>query len=134
MKKLKIPQQILLPCGLSCSTKTLKFAQGRGMASSFSEGGNHTVQIVCIDEVLKGIDINFIKLDIEGSELDALKGMEKTIKSNKQIAIAACIYHKPEHFWEVPLFLRKILPTHTFYLRSHGYCGFDLVVYALPRK
>lgn len=40
-----------------------------------------------IDNLFKGVKIDFIKMDIEGWEAHALKGMKKTIKSNPQLKI-----------------------------------------------
>jgi hypothetical protein len=73
-----------------------------------------------------------LKLDIEGAELDALRGARELI-SRSRPRLAVCVYHKPEHLWEIPLFLREMCPWCDFYLRSHGHYGFDTVMYAVPR-
>ena len=38
--------------------------------------------------------VDFIKMDIEGSEIEALKGMKRTLQCNVRLAIAA--YHPVE--------------------------------------
>ena len=50
-----------------------------------------------LDDILEGLgveSVDFIKMDIEGSEIEALKGMRKILESNVQLAIAS--YHPVE--------------------------------------
>lgn len=49
---------------------------------------------ITIDSISEGNRIDAIKMDIEGAEINALIGAEKTIFSNPDIRIAACSYHK----------------------------------------
>lgn len=125
-----LKEVILFPCGLGSETRTHRFQSGQTAGSSISKKGNTTVQVVALDDVLPRFAPNFIKLDIEGAEMDALKGALNTIRSF-QPRIAACIYHSPAHLWEIPLQLKKILPDHRLSLRYHGFNGFDAVAYAI---
>lgn len=59
--------------------------------------------------------VDFLKLDIEGFEFDTLKGAEKTIKAYKP-KLAICIYHKVEDLWQIPLYLKEIVPEYQFYI------------------
>jgi len=62
-----------------------------------STGESIRVEAASLDDILLGLDIravDFIKVDIEGSEIEALKGMERTLKSDVRLAIAA--YHPVE--------------------------------------
>jgi FkbM family methyltransferase len=45
--------------------------------------GNETVKIIKLDDFLKNIKINLIKIDTQGWEPEVIKGMEKLIKKNK---------------------------------------------------
>jgi FkbM family methyltransferase len=52
------------------------------------------VEAETLDNILESLaigSVDFIKMDIEGSEIEALKGMTKTLQSQVQLAIAA--YH-----------------------------------------
>ncbi|GHT02451.1 hypothetical protein AGMMS50276_32370 [Synergistales bacterium] len=68
------------------------------------------VEVCSIDETI-GTLVTFIAMDIEGSELEALKGAERTIR-NYMPKLAISIYHKIEDFWEIPLYppFRKTPP------------------------
>lgn len=48
---------------------------------------------ICIDDICNDEKVDFIKLDIEGAEISALIGAEKTIERSENITIAACSYH-----------------------------------------
>ncbi|MFH1618985.1 MAG: FkbM family methyltransferase [bacterium] len=69
-------------------------------------------------------------MDIEGAELDALKGAAETIKKNRP-KLAICIYHKPSDLFEIPLFIKSLVPEYRFYLRQHQPISCDLVLYAV---
>jgi hypothetical protein len=59
---------------------------------------------VTIDSVLKDAQINnnlFIKLDVEGVELQALDGAKNTLSTGKNIIMAICTYHKKNDAKEI---------------------------------
>jgi FkbM family methyltransferase len=120
---------VLVPCGVWSSTVQLRFASNDSADSNVSEHGSSIVQCVALDDCLSGYDPTLIKMDIEGSELEALKGCKNMIKSaHPELAIS--VYHKPDHLWEIPLFIKKIVPEYKCFLRSHGANGYDTVLYA----
>jgi FkbM family methyltransferase len=51
--------------------------------------------------------IDFIKLDVEGAELDALRGAEKTIRAFRP-RLAVSVYHKEDDLISIPYFLRGL--------------------------
>jgi hypothetical protein len=55
-------------------------------------------------------------MDIEGSEIEALKGAADTIRTKKP-RLAISVYHKPEDIIEIPAFLKELTPDYKFYLR-----------------
>lgn len=85
---------------------------------------SYQVECTTIDKICSEMQIepHFIKMDIEGAELDAIEGARNTlIKYQPKLAI--CIYHTWPHRWEIPLLLHKILPHYKFYLKkSHHVC------------
>lgn len=120
---------ILAPYGVWSSAQRLNFKTDGSLASGISSEGNNFIQCVALDEYLDGYKPTFIKMDIEGSELEALKGSKKMISAKPNLAIS--VYHHPQHLWEVPLFIKSLTPGYKYYLRSHGYSGYDTVFYAI---
>lgn len=83
----------------------------------------YTVKTVTIDKFCADNQIkpNFIKMDIEGAEISAIKGAIETFKSARP-KFAICIYHAWDHRWRIPLLLNSILDDYEFYLKkSHPY-------------
>ncbi|HEY4095239.1 MAG TPA: FkbM family methyltransferase [Baekduia sp.] len=48
--------------------------------------------------------VDFLKLDIEGAELEALRGAEATLRRDRP-RLAIALYHKPEDWTTIPRFL-----------------------------
>lgn len=54
------------------------------------------VEVDTLDNILKELGVrrvNFIKMNVEGAEVEALKGMEETIKNNGDIKLAIGAHH-----------------------------------------
>ena len=61
--------------------------------------------------------VSLIKMDVEGAEINALKGMEKTIKKDMPI-LAISIYHQPKDFFTIKPWLETICPKYKFLIRK----------------
>lgn len=62
--------------------------------------------------------VDYIKLDIEGAELDMLHGAAKTISRWKpKMAVSA--YHKPEDLWTLANYIKSIRPDYEFKFRHY---------------
>ena len=80
------------------------------------------VKTISIDEFVKGEklkQVNFIKMDIEGSETKALLGAKETLKKFKP-KLAICIYHKVDDFYKIPLLIKKINPIYKIEIKNKG--------------
>lgn len=75
--------------------------------------------------------VTFIKMDIEGAELETLKGASRLIAEQKP-KLAVCVYHKPEDIFTIPEYLRTLNPDYKFYLRYYTFAEWDTVLYAIP--
>jgi FkbM family methyltransferase len=69
------------PWGVWSETKELHFHSFGDESSAVAEGGATMVQCVSIDDAFPDFQPNLIKMDIEGSELEALHGAEKMLKN-----------------------------------------------------
>lgn len=100
-------------------------------ASSILKTSNEkTVEADRLDHILEGKLVTFIKMDIEGAELRALKGARRILEEQKP-KLAICLYHKVQDFWEIPSYLRKIVPEYRFEVRHHFWLSlYGTVLYA----
>jgi hypothetical protein len=72
--------------------------------------------------------IDFIKMDIEGSELAALKGAEKTLREQRP-RLAISLYHRREDFHAIPLWLDQLGCGYRFYLEHYSMHHEETVLY-----
>jgi FkbM family methyltransferase len=77
-----------------------------------------------------GLDrVDLIKMDIEGSELAALRGAEDIIRRFRpRLAISA--YHDRRHLVELPRIIREIEPSYRFAFAQHSPVAWEAVLYA----
>ena len=83
-----------------------------------------------IDDIAGNQHITFIKMDIEGSEIAALKGTENIIKRDKPI-LAVSVYHNEDDVVDIPLLISGMREDYKFYLRHYSNTLCDLVLYCI---
>ncbi len=126
----KIAQSIIaFPCGVFSRDSQLRFAGGNTVSSAISEEGESVIQCVALDHAIPGFKPTFINMDVEGVELEALKGAEMLIKENKP-DLAICVYHTPNHIWDIPLYIDGLHLGYKFYLRNYSSFINETVLYA----
>lgn len=125
-----IGRSLCLPLGTWSATTQLKFASGSAMASHLSDDGDVTIQCVAVDDVLHGEAVNLVKLDVEGAEIETLKGMRRIIaKQRPNLLVSA--YHTPGHLYEIAALIDGWDLGYRFHLRVHEHNSFGVVLYAL---
>jgi FkbM family methyltransferase len=97
--------------------------------------GEHDYQAININTIDNLINqkVDFIKLDIEGAEQDALCGAKETIKKYTPI-LAICIYHKAQDWYKIPQIVLDINPNYKLYLRHYMEGIYETVMYFIPQK
>ena len=80
----------------------LAFEANGTAGSNLNDGGTTVVRCARLDGLLADDRPTFLKMDVEGAELDALKGAAETIRRHRPV-LAICLYHKPEDLWQIPL-------------------------------
>lgn len=95
-----------------------------------------TIGVTSIDSFVKQKNIqklDYIKMDIENAEYDALTGAMDTIKKHRpQMAIS--IYHTIEQFQDIPELLNKELDDYIFRLGHYTDTWLETVLYAIPKE
>lgn len=111
----------------------LSFRDNGGDMSSFvneeQNVNDETLPASSIDIEIED-SVTFIKMDIEGAELQALHGAENHIKTCKP-KLAISVYHKRNDLVEIPKYILSIRSDYKFYLRHHGNDDTDTVLYAI---
>ncbi len=128
---------IAIKCGVWKENGILKFYSGEmsgiiGVENNYvREDGDYVeLEVKAIDQVNECKDATFIKMDIEGSEMEALLGAENTIKKNKP-KLAICIYHSDEDMLRIIEYIHSIVPEYDLYVRHHSMYSVETVLYAV---
>ena len=85
-----------------------------------SDDGTEIVHVTTLDAYVREKNlprVDFIKMDVEGAELDILKGAKTSIARYKPI-LALSAYHKLDDFWTLMNFVKSIRPDYEFAMRQ----------------
>ncbi|APW65503.1 MULTISPECIES: FkbM family methyltransferase [Arcobacteraceae] len=85
-----------------------------------------------LDNLIKE-KVDFIKLDIEGAEQDAIMGSKQTILKYHPI-LAICIYHKAQDWYKVPQIVLEIRNDYKVFIRHYMEGIYESVMYFIPNK
>lgn len=89
-----------------------------------------------IDDLVKreGLErVDFIKMDIEGAEAEALMGASQTIQTFTP-RLAICVYHKKDDFYRIPTLIQQICKDYAFYLDHYTIHRHETVLYGIHRS
>ncbi len=85
-----------------------------------------------IDDII-GEKIDYIKMDIEGAELPALRGAQKTIIANRPL-LAISIYHSLDDIVNIPVYLMELVSDYYWIIRHHSMIYAETVLYGIPNE
>lgn len=109
----------------------------RGNASIVGNKNIYPNKVVTksIDSLVKEENtlIDFIKMDIEGAEYEALLGASKTISKQKP-KLAISVYHKENDLINIPLLLKKLNPDYEFYFDYYTDTGAEAILYTINKS
>ena len=89
----------------------------------------HNIDVVRMDDYIDD-KVTFIKMDIEGSEANALLGAERIIRTYKP-KLAISVYHRKDDMWVIPNIILQFNPDYKFYLRNYTFHFGESVLYAI---
>lgn len=115
--------------GCFSNSQILYFQGEGGTTSSVSDQGNIKIEVAALDNIISE-KVTFIKMDINGSELEALKGAQNIIRSHRP-RLAICLYHRYDDLFLIPQYIYELNNTYKFYLRHYGLFCSDLILYAI---
>lgn len=119
------------------SSGEMKFiSRGNGASEIFEKYNDTTentidvINVISLDELFRNEKVSFIKMDIEGSEFEALVGCKKIIQKYKP-KLAICIYHKLDDILTLPELILRYNPNYKLYIRHYSIAAEETVLYAI---
>ena len=103
-----------------------------GSRSRIKDSSSNIVESISIDELVIEQEIerlDFITLDVEGSEKEILNGAKETIKKFKP-KLAISVYHSTADFYEIPVLINEISNEYYFDLGIYDRQGIDTYLFA----
>jgi FkbM family methyltransferase len=133
---------VVVPKGLSDHTGSAFFSVTGATDGTLTDPGSMTaepgsphqpesrVEVVRLDdEVVE--PISFLKLDVEGAELAAMRGASDHISGSRP-TLAIAVYHRAADMRDVPRFIARHRSGDRLYLRHYTDVSFETVLYAVP--
>jgi FkbM family methyltransferase len=111
------------------------FFSDAGASARASSSGQVEVQTLSIDDFVdrnQVARVDFIKMDIEGAEMAALRGSRRTIERHMP-RLAISVYHSLDDFLDIPEIVAQFSSNYNLYLRHHTTHAEETVLYATPR-
>jgi FkbM family methyltransferase len=115
------------------SGRILRFVPN-GAGSRAADDGTVEVMSIAIDDFVReqGLPrLDFIKMDIEGGEIAALRGAAQAIRRYKP-KLAISVYHSLEDLVRIPALIREIEPDYELFLEHYTLHWEETVLYAVP--
>jgi len=103
------------------------------LSNKFQSEKHYTISLdnFVYKEKIKTVD--FIKMDIEGAELEALKGSERVLKGDRP-TLAICAYHKITDCYNIPKYIESLNLGYRFYFDHYSINNEESVLFAKARK
>ena len=135
-----VPDIVIMPYALSDHEGKMAFAEtvkpngsflveNRAFAkTSLYESNYVEVNVSTIDTLIPESEkVTLIKMDIEGSEYEALQGARRVIRECKP-RLAISIYHSGKDYYRLALLVKELVPEYKIAIRHHNknHCDTDM--------
>ena len=132
VRRNEVKNVLPLQLALSDQEEEMVVTSGGGGSTLVKSQEGTSVKVTTIDNFLKANDlpsVDFIKMDVEGHELNVLTGAKRTIELLKP-KLAVCVYHKGNDLITIPQLIKSIDPNYKIYLRHCTPWWGETVLYA----
>jgi FkbM family methyltransferase len=119
--------------GLYSHGGSLRFRDDASRGAIFATDGEIEMPVTTIDEVLGERPLTYVKMNIEGAEIDALNGGRDAIRKWRP-RLALSVYHRANDLWRIPQLVLELNPDYELYLRQHDGGIIETVLYALHKQ
>ena len=131
LKTLGAGRTTVYPYGLGAKAGKRKFDASLGTSSRASDDGDTEIEVCSLDS-LRLSNPTFIKMDIEGAEVEALIGAFSTIERFRP-RLAIAVYHRFDDFWRIPEVISETRVDFRIYLRHYTEGIDETVMYFVPK-
>ena len=109
-----------VPAGVGAETKRVKFSLANPIMLRPNEQGHMELQIYSLDDYFKDKPpFTLLKADIEGGELDMLRGAAEMIRRHRP-KMTISIYHSPEDMVRIAEYIHSLVPEYRMAVRNHS--------------
>jgi FkbM family methyltransferase len=123
---------MLSNCALGRQAGVARFAAKGEVDSSLDEAGELEVTVCSLDSLVPASDASFVKVDVEGGEIDLIGGASE-ILAEKRSTWTVMAYHRPDHLWEIPLELAQF-GGRDLHIRRYAEDCWERCIYAVPQR
>ena len=107
-------------------------SRGSGVEGRNKRAKTKTVHLNTIDNIVGDEHIDYVKLDVEGAEREAILGAEKTLNASRPI-MSVSLYHRTGDLIDLPVMIAERLGECKMYLRRPKCIPmWDLNLYVIP--
>lgn len=111
---------------------SMHFQTVSALSGVISDEGEMAIEADTIDHMIGNEKLGFLKIEVNGSEYEALLGGTYTIQRDQPL-ITVSVYHNTEDLIRIPLLLKGLNPDYRLFLRYYGLRSLtDIVCYAIP--
>jgi FkbM family methyltransferase len=127
------PRVEAIHAGLHREKGVLRFKDDGSRGAIFTSDGEIEMPVTTLDNVIGERSVSYIKMNIEGAEIDALQGGERLIRRELP-KLALSVYHRPSDLWRIPEIVKQFDDGYDLYLRQHDGGIIETVLYALHKE
>ncbi len=111
----------------------LSFTSNEAKNSFISPEGTTVIHSDTVDNILHGRRIDFVKMDVEGAEYHAIRGMKETLQRYTPV-LAISVYHMVDDIYRLQLLVEEFCNgKYDYYLRHYSPTVIETVLYAMPK-
>lgn len=123
----------LINAGLGEGDHWMQVESANGQLTSlagYGVGGTSdtSVNVVSLDRFLDDRPVTFLKADVEGMEMELLRGASAAIRKHRP-KMALCTYHHPTDIPDIANYACALVPAYRFALRHHSSQLMETVLY-----
>ena len=124
------PKVTILPVAAGATSGTVRFAADT-ISSNINAGGEIEARLEPLDSLLgeAAATVSYLKADVEGAEIDVIRGAAGLIARNKPRIVLA-VYHDPNDYRAIADELRRLRPDYTLRFKGLAANGNPVVLHA----